>query len=145
MRVRGIQKLSALWNKALLQGMEKAHAFKPHRSRSRDSSSESVMVVSNWIRNSPPTCKSHNVCHAVFLTRILFAGSNNVFVTCKSDINGKEDLLSVNLFQLRSHSCCLCHELWCTMPAPVLFSLSFRSLTNSLCNKVPRCGLLQSF
>jgi len=122
MRVRGIRKHSALWKKALLQGMEKAHAFKPHHSRSRDSSSESVMVVSNWIRNNPPTCKSHNVCHAVFLAPILFTGSNNVLVTCKSDINGEEDLLSVYLFWLRSHSCCLCRKRWCPMPAPVLFS-----------------------
>lgn len=81
----------------------------------------SVMVVSNWIRNDSPTCQSPNVCHAVFLTPILFTGSNNVFVTCKFDINGKEDSLFVYLFWIRSHSC-LCREHQCLMPAPVLFS-----------------------
>jgi len=36
-------------------------------------------------------------------------------------MNRKEDLLSVYLFGVRSHSCCLCRELWSLMPAPVMF------------------------
>lgn len=39
----------------------------------------------------------------------------------KFGINGKEDSLSVYLFGVRSHSCCLCREHWCPMPAPVTF------------------------